>query len=92
MKSIYLTLFTVMFLVSCSDSQENLFVSTCVAETPGGDSYVAACQCIWSETLSSLTSDEEAAMRRDFNEMGDQAHAIQYSVKAAQATQVCMSK
>jgi len=89
MKNIYLILFTVLFLFSCSDPLENEFVSACVAETPGGSTYVAICECAWEETVSSLSSDEEEAMRRDFNEVGDQVHAISFAVKSVEAAQNC---
>ena len=100
MKNIYLSLFTLLLLFSCSDpieiisgdAMENEFVSSCVAETPGGSSYVAVCQCAWDETLTQLTPEEEEAMRRDFNEMGDQIHAMNFSLKSIEAASICVEE
>ena len=92
MKNIYLSLFAVLFLFSCSDPMENIFVSNCVAETPGGSSYVAICECAWDETLSQLTSEEEEAMRRDFNEVGDQVHALNFTLKSIEAAAICVEQ
>jgi len=104
MKNIYLILFTVLFIFSCSDPMDNEsdplenesnpmkneFVSACVAETPGGSSFVAICECAWEGAVSSLSSDEEEAMRRDYNEMGDEVHAISFAVKSVEAAQNCV--
>ncbi len=92
MKNIYLSLFAVLFLFSCGDPMENEFISSCVAETPGGSSYVAYCECAWDETLNQLTPEEKEAARRDFNEIGDEMHAMSFSLKAMEAASICLEK
>ena len=90
MKNIYLSLFAVLFLFSCGDPMENEFVSSCVAETPGGSSYVAYCECAWDETLKQLTPEEKEAARRDFNEIGDEIHLMSFSAYAhIEAAPIC---
>ena len=89
MKNLYISLFTVLFLFSCDNPMENEFVSSCVAETPGGSSYVAYCECAWDETLTQLTPEEKEAMSRDFNEVGDEIHLMSFSAKAYGAAPIC---
>ena len=93
MKNLYLIFGTALILSSCGgDPLENEFVSSCVAETPGGDTYVEVCQCAWDNTIKSMNDNEIAAMKRDWNEIGDTQYYMEFSSKSMQAGLACAEK
>ena len=93
MKNLYLIFGVSLILSSCGgDPQESEFVSSCVSATPGGDSYVEICQCSWDETIKTMNDNEIAAMRRDWNEIGDEQYYLQFSSKSMQAGMACAEK
>ncbi len=69
-------------LVGCSDYLEETLLESCIQGTPGGSSYVELCECRTDLLIDSLTSEEKDAARRDFNEIGDDVHAISFSRKS----------
>ena len=90
MKNIYLILGSILIISACGgDPQESEFVSSCVSGTPGGDSYVEICQCAWDQTLKSMNNNEIAAMRRDWNEIGDMQYSMDFVSKSMQAGLSC---
>jgi len=82
MKKIYLISLMSFLLVGCSDYLEETILESCIQNTPGGSSYVELCECRTDLLIDSLTSEEKDAARRDFNEIGDDVHAISFSRKS----------
>ena len=82
MKKIYLISLMSFLLVGCSDYLEETLLASCIQGTPGGSSYVELCECRTDLLIDSLTSEEKDAARRDFNEIGDDVHAISFSRKS----------
>tara|TARA_B100001250_G_scaffold107259_1_gene90461 strand:+ start:2198 stop:2479 length:282 start_codon:yes stop_codon:yes gene_type:complete len=82
MNKLYLIPLVSLFLISCSDYLEESILDSCIQNTPGGSSYVELCECRTDLLLDSLTSEEKDAARRDFNEIGDDVHAISFTRKS----------
>ena len=92
MKNIILISFIAIFLISCSDSQRSVYISSCLAETPGGSSYEELCACAYDGGIALMSGEEKKAWGRDFSEVEDAQYAYTAPAKFFQALPACQKE
>ena len=91
MKSIILVSFVAIFLLSCGNSQRSEYISSCLAETPGGASYEELCACSYDGGIELMTPEERTAFGRNFSEIQDAQYAFTGPMKFIAAQQDCLA-
>ena len=89
MKNIILISFITIFLISCSNSTRSEYISTCLAETPGGSSYEELCACAYDGGIALMSAAERKAFERNFSEIQDAQYAITAPLKIYAALPAC---
>ena len=92
MKNIILISFITIFLISCSDSSRSEYISSCLAETPGGSSYEELCACAYDGGIALMSAEERKAWERDFSEVEDLKYAFTAPQRMFQALPDCQKK
>tara|TARA_B110001454_G_scaffold203353_1_gene211217 strand:+ start:93 stop:380 length:288 start_codon:yes stop_codon:yes gene_type:complete len=92
MKNIILISFITIFLISCGNSQRSAYISSCLAETPGGSSYEELCACAYDGGVALMSPAEKKAWERDFSEVEDAQYAYTAPLKMYQALPDCQKE